>query len=386
MIIEILFWFSALALLHSYVIFPWSLELLALGKKRAPENPQQAFSPLVSVLMPAYNEEAVLAQKLQSIFRSDYENLELIVGSDASTDGTNHILLEAQKQNAKLKTRIFPHRTGKPGVVNALAEEAKGEILILTDANVMFDKQTISKLVLNFTDKRIGLVDGVMVNEKTSSSGISIPESRYMTREIRVKHLESKLWGTMMGPFGGCFAIRAELFSEVPANFIADDFYQAMRVFEQGYKAINELGAKAYENVSDSLWEEYRRKVRISAGNFQNLMRFAKLLLSPVKGISYCFTSHKLIRWLGPFLLILLYFCSWMLSGRNEVWNNGFYFLSTLFLLPVLDLVLQRFGVHLTIFRYLTHFFIMNLALLVGFLKFVKGISSNVWQPTKRLQ
>jgi len=326
--------------------------------------------------------------KLQSILDTDYpiDKLQVLIGSDASTDSSNRILLEAQRKHPQIEVSIFPKRTGKPGLVNELVKKARGQIFVLTDANVFFDKHTISGLVQNFSDPNVGLVDGVMLNKRVQTGGISIPESHYISRETRIKYLEGQLWGTMMGPFGGCFALRAELYSTVPANFIADDFYLAMRVFEQGKRSINELSAKAYEDVSNSLWEEYRRKVRISAGNFQNLLRFKSLLFSTVKGLSYAFWSHKLLRWLGPFLLILLYFCSWSLTSEQAFYLYAFYLQSLLFLIPVMDLILQRLGIQLLALRYLTHFYVMNLALLAGFFKFAKGVQTNVWEPTKRSQ
>lgn len=388
---EILFWICIAALLHSYVFFPWSLEILAklkAGSDDSTDLSDELYQPRVSVLMSAYNEEVVMADKIKSLFASKYplDKLEILIGSDASTDGTNRILLAAQKEHPdQLKVKLFPQRQGKPGVINHLATEASGEILLLTDSNVMFDEHTIAQLVKHFKKEEIGLVDGVMINRKTSNRGISIPESYYISREVRIKELEGRLWGSMMGPFGGCFAIRKELYSQIPYNFVVDDFYLVMRVFEQAKKAINERGARAYENVSHSLAEEYRRKVRISAGNFQNLMRFKHLLFKPFSGLSYSFWSHKLIRWMGPFLLLILYFCSWKLRELSPLYLYSLYIQTAFLLLPALDLLLQRLGSNISLFRYLTHFYVMNLALLVGFFKYAKGIRTNVWQPTKRL-
>ncbi|MGB1217050.1 MAG: glycosyltransferase family 2 protein, partial [Saprospiraceae bacterium] len=208
----------------------------------------------------------------------------------------------------------------------------------------------------------------------------------YISGEVKIKYMEGKLWGTMMGPFGGCYAIRAEYFKQVPDNFLVDDFFIAMNVFDKGGKAVNELEAICYESVSHELKEEFRRKSRISAGNYQNLFTYFHLL-SPLRGkLAFTFFSHKFLRWMGPFLIIMALVSSLVLMLLGNVIFAGFFgFLMILIIIiPIFDVVLQNVGIHLRLFRSVRYFFMMNLALLKGFFKYIKGIESNVWQPTKR--
>jgi uncharacterized membrane protein len=206
----------------------------------------------------------------------------------------------------------------------------------------------------------------------------------------------------MMGPFGGCYAVRKSLYTPVPGNFLVDDFYINMAVLRQGFNCISSIEAKVYEDVSNNLKEEFRRKKRISAGNFQNLVAFGGLLFSGIPGVSFCFFSHKVIRWLVPFLVMISLATSmtlgWGVLNNNFQGINGGFDVVTLtyailallqlivLSIPVIDYFLRKIKIHSIPLRFVSHFVLMNLALLAGFIRFLGGIRSNVWQPTRRNQ
>ncbi len=386
---KILLWISILTVFHSYVLFPLILDLLsALKKKKTNSGKEDSPPPFVSILMSAFNEEAVIEDKITSIYDTVFpkDRFEVLIGSDASTDQTDEIVTRLQTRYPSL--RFFPsgERRGKPNVINRLALEATGGILVLTDANVMFDRETLGELISPFTDPAIGLVDTQMINLGMKREGISFQEKAYISREVRMKHKESTLWGTMMGPFGGCFALRKELFEPVPKNFLVDDFFLNMRVLESGFKAINNPAARVYEDVSNDLGIEFKRKIRISTGNFQNLFRFRRLLWPGMRGLAFCFWSHKVLRWLGPFFLIVAGACLAWLSFFSTVYLAMFAAYLLLMVIPLIDVLLKRVNLHFLLPRFITHFLVMNLALLIGFIRFIKGVKTNVWQPTKRHQ
>ena len=170
--------------------------------------------PDISVIMSVYNEDKVLENKINSIFNTSFpkEKMEVLIGSDGSNDRTEEIL---GKMNKKLTNFFFYHsniRRGKPNVLNDLVLKAKGDILIFTDANVLLNESTITGLVRHFKNPEIGLVDSRMINEGIKKKGISRQESAYISMEVNLKHHEGLVWGTMMGPFGGCYAMRKNLF------------------------------------------------------------------------------------------------------------------------------------------------------------------------------
>lgn len=389
MIVKVLFWLCVAAVFHSYLLFPITLSLLNVLRTKKSVPSSASAKTRVSVLISAFNEEEVIIEKLDSILKSDFplDSIEILVGSDASTDQTNR-LLKAYSGAHPENVRFFPftQRRGKPNVINELVNQANGEILVLTDANVLLDTSTIKELVHSFSDPEVGLVDTQMNNLGMRKEGISIQEKAYISREVLIKNLEGDLWGTMMGPFGGCFAIRRELYQPVPANFLVDDFFLNMLVLGSGYRAINNPSARVYEDVSNDLRIEYRRKIRIATGNFQNLNHFSHLLWPVWQPIGYCFLSHKVLRWLGPHFLIVAFSSLIYLALQSPFYRILFIGYALLLMIPLLDFLLKSLNLHLRIVRFITHFLAMNLAMGVGFIRYLKGVRSNVWQPTKRHQ
>lgn len=399
-LVQIIFWFCVYCLLHSYVLYPILLRLIANKKANNSMVYQKGEAlPAVSIVMSLYNEESVIAEKLQTILASNYpaDKLNVWIGSDCSDDQTHAIVSAWIADYPNFHFCPFAERRGKPSVINDLVAFAQQEnktpenhILVITDANVMFTPDTITGLVKHFKNPAIGLVDSnIMPPSATTvlANGIAAGEQVYISGEVAIKHLEGKAWGRTMGPLGGCYALRAKWFEPVPAQRLVDDFYIAMKVFEKGGLAINELQAVCYETVPNSMSEEFRRKTRISSGNFANLATFKHLLLPLNSSLSFAFLSHKVLRWLGPFFILIAGFS---LSGLAYYYNNLFYWILFvlmivgLFGIPILDWVFKKMKLNITSIRYITYFNAMNLALFNGFIKYLKGGQNGIWQPTKR--
>ena len=382
-----MFFLSLLLLVHSYILYPFILKLLFLinGTKKISNNNKEIN---VSILIAAYNEEAVLKKKIESIISSDYDfnKIEVLVGSDGSKDKTNEIVIELNKLYPQVKLFEFSGRNGKPAIIDKLKEQALYDILIVTDANVIFNRYTIPKLVRHFNDNSIGLVDTRMVNTGLKKEGISIQEKSYISMEVQLKYHEGQLFGSLIGPFGGCYAIRKSLMSKVPKGFLVDDFFICMKVLESGFKAINDKDSIVYEDVSNLLSEEFRRKTRIATGNIQNLFYFKHLFLHLHKAYSYCFFSHKFLRWIGPILLIIIYISNLLLVQEHFLYFYIFIGQNIFYVSGFIDVILKKFGIHNVFLRYITHFIAMNIALMVGMFQYTKGIKSNVWEPTQRFQ
>jgi cellulose synthase/poly-beta-1,6-N-acetylglucosamine synthase-like glycosyltransferase len=344
--------------------------------------------PKLSVLISAYNESSIIEKKIKSLYNTQYpvEKIEVLIGSDNSTDETNEILEKLSSQYPNLYYYIFKSRQGKINIINQLEQKAKGEILILTDANVLLQENTLPELVKYFADKRIGLVDTHMKNYGMNNNGISFQEKSYISREVYIKSLESKIFGTMTGPFGGCYAIRKELFTPVPSNYLVDDFFICMNVLQKSKMAINNTNALAFEDVSNNLSIEFKRKIRIGTGNFQNLWHFSGLWLKIFNPAGFCFFSHKVLRWFGPFFLIAAFVSNLFLFRVNLFYQITCYLQVIVTFSAIVDFILKKIGNHIVLLRFITHFYAMNLSLLIGFFKSLKGVKTNVWIPTKRLQ
>jgi cellulose synthase/poly-beta-1,6-N-acetylglucosamine synthase-like glycosyltransferase len=344
--------------------------------------------PAISILLAAYNEESVIAEKIESTFRTTYplDKIEFIIGSDASTDSTNTIVRRYCEKYPQLQLVEFPGRSGKVSIINQLARQATGEILVLTDANVFFKEETLYQLVKHYKNPAIGLTGGNILNEVDKTDGIARQEKTYITRENRIKYEEGLVWGTMIGVFGGCYSIRRNLFSPVPDGFTVDDFFITMQVLQKGSQTILEPQAVAYEDVSNHIREEFRRKVRISIGNFQNLDYFANLLWPPFTGLAFAFFSHKILRWLGPFFIALAFVSALILAGQTLFYKIMFVGQLAVLLMPAIDWLLKKIQINIPLLRFVSHFYVMNLALLTGFFNYVKGVKTNVWKPTQRYQ
>jgi cellulose synthase/poly-beta-1,6-N-acetylglucosamine synthase-like glycosyltransferase len=373
---------------YSYVLFPFILRLISAGK----ENNAIIFKPeddlpFLSVIMSVHNEEKVIKNKIGSIYYTSYpiNKFEVLIGSDASTDNTDLICRIFTENYYNLKFIHYNQRQGKPSIINKLTEQARGKILIITDANVIFGFTTMFHLARHFRNENVGLVDSHLKYSGLRKKGISIQENAYISREVKIKYFESRKWGCMMGPFGGCYAVKKELYEPVPPRFLVDDFYINMKVLSKGKKAISSMDAIVTEDISDDLTEEFRRKVRIASGNFQNLFAFRNFLRKPFSPVAFTFISHKIIRWLGPFFMILALISSLLLSDRI-FFRIVIVFEAILILIPFVDFLLKKIKIHIVFLRYITHFLSMNLALLFGFIRSVGGINTNIWEPTRREQ
>jgi cellulose synthase/poly-beta-1,6-N-acetylglucosamine synthase-like glycosyltransferase len=382
-----------LPVLYSYVVYPIILELgCFLSKKGHPQFAQpEGHFPEVHILMAVYNEEIVLPAKMASIVALDYPagKLHVWIGSDASTDATPLMLKEWSERIDHLHLHIFESRRGKAAVINELAEAIKSvaaadAVILLTDADIIFSPGLLQHIVPHFDNSRVGLVDTIIAPKQ--SPVFPDHESRYWQWENRIKWMEGALWGCTMGASGGCYAIRIHLFHPVPQDFIVDDFFLSMHVLQQGSQAIMEEKAQSYVFNQTEAGEEFRRKRRIAAGNWQNFRHYAGFFADSFFPVGFCFFSHKYLRWITPFLLTAAWMVLllWYLLGPGCPW-----WLLIILLLsiatPLSALVLRRLPLQGKWLFGWVYFIWMQYALAIGAIDYLKGIRSNVWEPTKRV-
>lgn len=370
---------SFLGIAQSYIIYP--LCLFLFGKKTQ-VKPALNSNYNVAIVIAAYNEENVIEKKIQSVLVTTYplDKIVVYVGSDASTDRTNEIVTNFGAHCANVQLKIFPGRTGKSGIINSIIHDCKEEILILTDANVFFTPSTIPNLVRHFSEKETHQVCANILKTSERNENIQALEKGYLLVENQIKLRESASWGFVMGAEGGCYAIRRQAYTPIPPNFFMDDFFVTLSVIANKGRVIFDAEAICYEDLPTESAEEFKRKIRISIGNFQNLVAFKKLLWPFWSAIAYSFISHKILRWLTPFFLILLFLVSFLLSFDCFFFQVLAIIQCVLFLSPLAIPYLKWMKPAL----FVAHFYNMNLALLIGFFRYLKGVKSSVWQPTPR--
>lgn len=383
---------AALALLAwTYLLYPalvFTLACIHRQRKTREDDNLKTVTPLpsVSVIMPLFNEEKVTGEKIRSLLLSDYplDLTEFIIGSDASVDGTDEIIREYAATDSRIKFHRNGIRKGKAAMLNELVKMARGSIIVITDANVIFSIGTVRLLASEFVSPGTGLCDATVVPPASPGHGMTRQENLYSSFETSLRRAEGKAWKAMTGPYGGCYAVRRELFPMIPENTLVDDLYVGLTVMRKGFASFNAADAVVSEDTQPDRADQYRRRVRIAAGSFQNLFRFGPFPSGRVTA-SFAFFSHKVLRWFTPLFLTLFFMTTVILSGRSDLYFCLAAVQLILILLSALDLMFDKFGRTLQLPRYVTQFLLMNAALTAGFVKAVRGIKNGIWEPTKRV-
>lgn len=375
----VVFWCSVFELAYSYLIYPVLLWFLAWRFGR-PSRPAPDFEPAVGVVIAVYNEEKVIAEKLRSIFAVDYppEKLSVWIGSDCSTDRTEEIVRNFGDPRVHLW--VAPERSGKAGVLNQLVPLVEAGIMVLTDADIMFEKDCIRELAGHFSDPVVGGVGG-LTKHRFAHENAADEESLYRRFEARQKTWESRLHSTISA-FGPFYAIRKELF--VPFHrhtYSNDDVLMPMNIIRQGYRMHFDENAISYEPHNKSVGIEFKRRIRIGAGNFQAFFWLLDFL-NPLKGWPwFCYVSHKVSRWFSPlFLLTAILSCGLLAKYDTALVYKMLFVTGGILLVP--SLFFKR--IPLPIMRHVFYFLAMNLALGLGFIKFLGGIRTAAWVRTER--
>jgi len=377
---EITLWVSLLLVAHTYLLYPVLLKLLVRAFGR-PVRSDPSYTPTVAFLVPAYNEERVILAKLRNVFGLDYppERVSVWVGSDRSTDATNGIVREFSKHDRRVQLWVSPRRCGKTGILNELAPRIDAEVIVFTDANTMHEPDSLRRMVCSFADPAVGAVAG-QINHAVRTTHMR-EERLYRSFEVDQKRNEA-LFHSVIGAFGGFYAIRSRLFRPIPPNaYSNDDVLIPMSIVRQGYRVWYEPQAVSTEESTEDLRQEFRRRLRIGAGNYQSLAWLADFLV-PLRGrVWFCYFSHKVLRWLSPALLLLAFAALVMLTVLTGL---PVYQFATGVVLGGLVAAAASPLAPLPLFTHLFYFLVMNAALLIGLGRFLTGIRSAAWNRTAR--
>lgn len=378
---QILFITAIGLIVYSYVLYPFIIISLTKLLKNKQEEKTKRNEP-VTIIIAAFNEEKVIGVKLKSIFNSNFplNQIQVLIGNDSSTDNTEEVVKSFQLQYPNVKLVNFKARTGKIKIINELVKLVKTPVVIFTDANVIFTPTTIQSIINPLNDKTVACTAQI-IKRIPNEKGISTQEINYLNYENRIKLAESELFNTVIGIEGGCFSIHRKNFEAIPDTFNVDDFYTTLSIIKQKKQIKFVEDAICYEDATTQSDVEFKRKVRISTGNFQNLFAFSSLLYQFWRFPVFAYWSHKVIRWFVPFLLIISILSSSILALHSRLYFAIFFFQLILVQLAV---VVNLFQVQNKFLKFISHFYYMNMALLLGFVNFCKGVKTNVWEPTKR--
>lgn len=393
-LIALLFWVSLGGILYTYFGYPVLIFLLAKMIQK-PET-YQTYKPSVTLLIAAYNEEAVIEDKIKNSLTIDYPKdlFQILVVTDGSRDRTPEIA--KRYTNYGIENLHEPERRGKMAAINRALPNARGEIVVFSDANNYYQADTILKLIQPFGNPSVGGVTGAkVIGQDDDSLGAS--EGLYWKYESFIKKQESQA-GSCTSAAGEVLAIRKKLYSSPPDHVINDDFYIAMQIVRNGYRLVYVPDAKSIERVSPSAQDEIARRTRINAGRFQAIAMARQILPFNRPLLVWQILSHKFLRPIVPFFmigaalfnLIAVVFPPatkgfWILSKPYSLVFLGLQFL--FYMLAWLGTKAGNRGEQSKLVRlfYIPTFLTnSNYAALMGFFRFLRGSQSHMWERIQR--
>lgn len=391
--LKILFWILLFIIIYTYVGYGILLYVMVIIKRSffKKENTAKTSNelPEVTLLIPAYNERDYVHQKMKNTMRLNYpkSKLNIIWVTDGSNDGTN---VELQKYKG---IQLFhqDERKGKINAMNRVMPHVKTPIVIFSDANTVLGKNSIRHIANCFNNKKVGCVSGEKrIVNKSSDAAAGAGEGLYWKYESTLKKWDAELYSAV-GAAGELFAIRTKLYNEVEPDTILDDFMISLRVAQKGYTIQYNPDAYAVETASENVKEELKRKVRISAGGIQSVIRLSSLLNIFKYGVlSFQYISHRVLRWtITPLCLLLLIPISLILASNNDFNNFGIYTIFfwlqiVMYISALLGWLLEHNATRIKVLFVPYYFFIMNLSVVLGFFRFINNSQSVNWERAKR--
>lgn len=392
-IVKIAFWIILLIILYTYIgygILLFTLiKIKRLMHKKRNVTISGNYQPDVTLFIAAYNEKQYVEAKMRNTLSLNYpkEKLTILWVTDGSDDGTNQ-LVEKYSEATVLHQ---PERNGKIGAVNRGMKYVKTPLVVFSDANTMLGKDSIQRIVQKFSDAKVGCVSGEKrIVNKDSDTASGAGEGIYWKYESTLKKWDAELY-SVVGAAGELFAIRTNLYEEVEKDTLLDDFIISLKIAQRGFTIQYDPLAYAVESASANVKEELKRKVRISAGGIQSVVRLKSLLnIFKYGTLSFQYISHRVLRWtLTPLCLLLLIPAGFFLALSEGVFNLGLY--SILFWLQILFYVgaltgwiLQNNSIQVKLLFVPYYFFIMNLSVVLGFKRYLENTQTVNWDRAKR--
>ncbi|MDP4199306.1 MAG: glycosyltransferase [Bacteroidota bacterium] len=374
--------FCIALLLYSYVGFPVLIRILA---KVAPRKSgiDESYQPAVSIILPAFNEELILADCLTSLVNLKYpaEKIEILCGSDGSTDRTNSILLEFAARHQQIKPVLFPGQRGKMLTLNDLVAKAKNEILLFVDADITLHPNTLLCHVRHYADPETGAVAGHLAMDSEQATSIYKSENSYWHIESDLRKHEAAIWSTL-AVYGGNYSIRRELWQSLPDGRVSDDFFVGLQVALSGKRILFDEGAISIEQYGRTYPDEFQRKRRTTARTIHTLSYFRSSL---IRGrVAWLLWPHKVLRWFAMYIVLALV-ASTFLSLYSPLAVVLLLIELALGLLVVIGWVSKGLKSPIPVASQIYWLFSMNIALALGVIDFLFSSPGPLWAQTTRI-
>ena len=383
----IAYWLGIFLVFYSYagygILLYFIVKLKRLFKKNKTASIEN-YEPTVTLMVAAYNEEDFIHEKIKNSLAVDYpkDKIEFLFVTDGSDDRTPDIV----KEYPEVRLMHKPERQGKIRAVERAMPEAKGEIVVFTDANTMLNPEAVRNIVNRFADEKVGVVAGEKrIKSAEADEAAGAGEGFYWKYESKLKKWDDELYSAM-GAAGELFAIRRNLFEPIPGDSIIEDFYMSFKILQKGYKIAYEPDAYALEEPSASVGEELKRKIRIAAGGIQSIIRL-KSLLNPFKYgvVAFQLISHRVLRWtVAPLALPLIFVINALLLEQGMVYRVLFVLQILFYLAALVGWLLEKKKIRLKLLFIPYYFCMMNYAVYKGMIRYFKGQQSVLWERAAR--
>jgi cellulose synthase/poly-beta-1,6-N-acetylglucosamine synthase-like glycosyltransferase len=392
-VLKITFWILLFVVVYTYVGYGILLYLIIKIRRLFNIGGEvvidAGYEPEVTLFIAAYNEKNYVENKMNNSLELDYpkEKLNIVWVTDGSDDGTPDLL----KGYPNTTVHHLDARNGKIGAMNRGMEFVKTPIVIFSDANTNLGKESVRRIVNLFSNPTVGCVSGEKrIVNKQSDVASGAGEGLYWKYESALKKWDAELY-SVVGAAGELFAIRTELYRHVEKDTLLDDFIISLRVAQDGYTIQYDPKAYAIETASANVKEELKRKIRISAGGIQAIVRLKSLLnIFKYGTLSFQYISHRVLRWtLSPLCLVLLIPSLFVLAYHDGILNFGLYtilfWLQLLFYAAALvGWFMENRSTRIKILFIPYYFFIMNVSVILGFFRYINKTQSVNWERAKR--
>lgn len=380
---QTLFWTSLFIIVYTFI--GYGLIITLLVKLKTKTKVKEVYDlPKITFLVAAYNEEDIIEDKIQNCLQLDYpeDSVQFAFVTDGSTDGT----MNAIEKHKQFKLYHSAERKGKIAAVNRVMKLIDTPITVFSDANVMINQEGLKNLIQRFTSENIGAVSGEKIIVSNEYDGASASgEGFYWKYESYLKRKDAE-WNTLVGSAGEFFGVRTELYENVQQDTLIEDFIITMNLASKGFKVDYAPNALAIESGSLNIKEETKRKVRISAGGIQAVIRL-KHLLNPFKygRLTFQYVSHRAIRWtLMPLALIAALITNFIIIEEAFFYQLTFTCQLMFYLLAALGFILRNKKTKIKMVYIPYYFTYMHYCVILGWLKFFRGKQAVTWEKSKR--
>lgn len=379
-ILQIIFWLAVAALCYTYAGYPLVVYLLSRLFPRKISRGE--IEPLVTILITAYNEEKAIRAKLENTLKIEYppEKLEILVASDGSNDKTDEIVEEFADRGVRLFHQ--PGRKGKTYTQNKAVEQARGEIVLFSDATTDYQPNVLREILPNFADEKIGCVAGKLIYIDKTDSDVGKAAKSYWSYETFLKRSESRAC-SLIGASGCLYAVRRSAYRPMYPE-ACSDFLICTVLYRQGLRSVYEPNAVCFEETNRRTGKELDMRIRVISQTFTDLWRNLDML-NPMKSGFYAIEliSHKLFRYSVPLFLILILVSSIFLAFSSNFFAVILGVQIAFYLTVSAAFVLERLNLRIGILVVPLYFVLTTFAALIGFYNFLRGERYAAWEPIR---